>query len=115
MPGLGNVLVELAGVQASRAQPEQEAGPAGHQRRPGGPVRAARGQGLAQPGDVPMQPGSCVHRRPVTPDPGDELAAADRVPGPGGQHAEHGAPPRGADPEFPLPPPGPDRAQQFKP
>ena len=46
VPGLRDMLVEPAGVQAGRAHPQAVAGPAGHQRLAGRPVRAARGQGL---------------------------------------------------------------------
>ncbi len=115
VPGLGDMLIELAGVQAGQAHPQAVAGPAGRQHLARRPVRAARGQGLPQPGDVPLQPGRSGRGRLLTPDPGDQVAVPDRMPGPGGQHAEHGLPPRPADPDFPLAPPGPYRAEQFKP
>jgi hypothetical protein len=78
-------------------------------------VRPARGQGLPQPGEVPVQPLHRIRGRRRTPDPGDEFAAPDRMPIPGGQHAEHRMLPRSADPQFPLTPPGPYRAEQLKP
>jgi hypothetical protein len=78
-------------------------------------VRPAWGQDVPQPGEVPVQPLHGVRGRRRTPDAGDEFAAPDRMSIPGGQHAEHRMPARPADPQFPLTPPGPYRAEQLKP
>ena len=112
---IGQLPVQLRGVQLPGIQPEQIARPAGRQDVAGRPAGPARFQHPAQPGDVDVHAVHGAGRRLVAPQPVDQLVARYRPPSPHGQHAEHRAPPRAAQRELVLTTPGPHRAEQLNP
>jgi hypothetical protein len=115
-------LLELVGVEAVRAEPQQVAAAGGdqHPRRlppravrvPAGPVRL---EDAAQPGHVGVNAAVDGGRRLVAPDRVDQLAARDDPVRAAREHPEHGELPGLARPDLMTVPPDRDRPEHPHP